>query len=273
MARYRSYGRIRSRMGGRSAPRHRRKPVFRATPRVAKRLREIGKSDRFSLYDRVEAVQAGGGNSKFLGTPLFAMVNTSDTENFQINGLRLDFTVAFASDNVGNNTDDGFWKLAIIKLRAAPTAQGTDAGPFGSKSARQQLAPRLAKVMVPWAETGDTPRRELFRGVKLLKSQEIWPPYVAKKISDTRPDSQVQLHWNLPAQEMRPQTMIIACFGGIMADTTDKAYFLGVVRAQATSGDIEGGNQAPGYLQRGEIFNSPAMEGTLDNTGVWYDAT
>lgn len=275
MARYRSYGRIRSRMGGRMAPRHRRRGRYplRVTPRVAQRLRAMGRADRFRLQDRREAALTGAGEKKINLDVCWCITNNSHDEVFQLNGMRIDFGYSLVNSASNNVATDGYIKVALLGFKAAGgTTSAYDSAAKRTDAVLSKNAAWLPGMFNTGVGTGLSVK-EARRGFQVIKSKELYPPYLAKNKNDTRPDMVRQMHWNVKPLKLPVNSMIALAVATVDMDTTETCNYLTYLRVTATSGDISGGNQAPGYLRFANATSGTKTIGKSAEEGVWYEVT
>ena len=243
------------------APRHSRKRVLRVTPRVAQRVKELGRSQRFKLNDFDETVQRPAAQAYV--NAHFAFWNQTNTEEFILARLRAD--ISFSTDTGTATTTykvQGPVKLFIVKCRTG------ESGNIDTPADRKGTITEHAQILIP----NGSPNKDAKSMAKILSSKEVWPTYAHKKYNDERPDGVVwtTLRPSKPVKLM-PGDIVYIGYGmppRIDTDGSNVEYNMTLlVRCESTSNDLSN-NQAPSYANRiaGAIGTSVTNQGAWDPT-------
>ena len=209
-----------------------RKRPLRVGRRVATRLKAIGRSDRFFLETTTSGTQSTSATKATI-VPCNGFYNQQEREIFQIDRLRINWRFC-QTIGTTNKIPDG---LIAIWVANFDTGDGT-----ANDATSEMLSFWRAKAnaLAPNMPTTRSDRR----GMKLYRYREFAFPYLAKKSSDTRPDTVLAFHTNVKPFQLRPGQFILWGFS-LSWFAGQEVSYQACTRVQATSGDIAGNNQAP----------------------------
>lgn len=229
--------------------------ALRAGRIARQRLKAIARSDRFHLADNNQVSitpSAGSTNCQ----PLGFLWNPQEQEIFQISRMRINWRMAQTIATT-NNVPDGLIATWCVLYDTG------DATLCDKQSERQNIFQAKANQVMPLHPTTRSDRRR----ARLMRYKEFAFPYLAKKASDSRPDTVIAFHQNVRPFQMRPGHV---CVWGIsLANFANQKVAIDcIIRVQSTSGDISGNHQAPSY----EKDNGADLQAS-EQLGQWLEVT